>query len=223
MTIAGRTDEELAVSAQHGCAGSCEELLARIRPSLVRFFILRTGRHELAEDLAQETLLRAVQKLHQYDSRRNLRNWLYAIARHFAVRRPVRRWKSRELSDADGAALRDRPEDRLIADESAHRFWCQLAARLTLDDLIGLWLIHTDRLSLAHVGRLLGLAPSTIKMRMFRARRKLRQQMPHHSRADHTNWPAVLPRRRPPRCCSTSRVWDDQPHDSTTADRSECR
>ncbi|MFO0913726.1 MAG: sigma-70 family RNA polymerase sigma factor [Pirellulales bacterium] len=186
MTIAGRTDEELAVSAQHGCTDSCEELLTRLRPSLVRYLEVRTGRLDLAEDLTQETLLRAVQKLHQYKRQHKVRSWLFTIARRIGVRRSLRPWITHERPGEVWRKAQGRPEDPLIADESAHRFWCQLAVRLTLDDLIGLWLVHTDRLSLAHVGRLLGLAPSTIKMRMFRARRKLRQQMPHRSPADRS-------------------------------------
>jgi RNA polymerase sigma-70 factor (ECF subfamily) len=71
--------------------------LAGHRPELVAYLARRTGDRQAAEDLAQDTLVRALTGLHRFTDRGDgIRPWLFTIARNVAVdhhraarRRPV--------------------------------------------------------------------------------------------------------------------------------------
>lgn len=68
------------------------ETILRIRPSLFEYFFRRLGDRPLAEDLVQETLLRAVQTMDRVPES-DLRPWIFGIARRVGreARRTIRR------------------------------------------------------------------------------------------------------------------------------------
>ena len=61
------------------------ELVDRLQGRLVRYLTYLVGRRETAEDLAQETWLRVLERGRQYDGRLPFEPWLFAIARHLAI------------------------------------------------------------------------------------------------------------------------------------------
>ena len=87
-----------------------EALLAAV-PSLRAFAISLSGQVDRADDLVQDTLLRALSNLHRFEPGTNLNAWLFTILRntYFSERRKRRR----EVEDADGsyaATLSTHPE-----------------------------------------------------------------------------------------------------------------
>src|SRR5579863_2334726 len=58
------------------------DLVQRYQRRLVRYLLYLTGRPEYAEDLAQETWIRVLQRGSQYDGRQRFDPWLFAIARN---------------------------------------------------------------------------------------------------------------------------------------------
>ena len=69
-------DEELARRAQLGCTDSFEELVRRFQVPLLRFLGRRTSAVD-AEDLLQDTFVRAYQNLQRYRSAWRFRTWLF--------------------------------------------------------------------------------------------------------------------------------------------------
>jgi RNA polymerase sigma-70 factor (ECF subfamily) len=61
------------------------DLVERCQHRLVRYLLYLTGRREYAEDLAQETWIRMLQRGSQYNGRRRFDPWLFAIARNLAI------------------------------------------------------------------------------------------------------------------------------------------
>src|SRR5438270_10097690 len=57
------------------------DLVGRCQHRLVRYLLYLTGRREYAEDLAQETWIRVLQRGSQYNGRQRFDPWLFAIAR----------------------------------------------------------------------------------------------------------------------------------------------
>ena len=89
-TEAPTSDDELARRAQQGCEASFESLLRRFQTPVLHF-LRRQGASADAEDLTQETFLRAYENLHRYDRRWAFSTWLFTIARRTSInhrRRP---------------------------------------------------------------------------------------------------------------------------------------
>src|SRR6476619_5718728 len=61
------------------------DLVERYQHRLVRYLLYLTGRREYAEDLAQETWVRVLQRGGQYNGRQRFDPWLFAIARNLAI------------------------------------------------------------------------------------------------------------------------------------------
>src|SRR6201992_2228287 len=61
------------------------DLVQRYQHRLVRYLLYLTGRRESAEDLAQETWIRVLQRGSQYNGRQRFDPWLFAIARNLAI------------------------------------------------------------------------------------------------------------------------------------------
>ena len=61
------------------------DLVERCQHRLVRYLLYLTGRREYAEDLAQETWVRALATGSQYNGRQRFDPWLFAIARNLAI------------------------------------------------------------------------------------------------------------------------------------------
>ncbi len=78
------SDEELARRAQQGCAASFEQLVRRFQVPVLQFLRQRTGAVE-AEDLVQETFVRAYENLHHYRRTWRFATWLFTIARRVSI------------------------------------------------------------------------------------------------------------------------------------------
>src|SRR5580704_14119723 len=74
------SNEELATKAQVGCGASFEELLRRFQVPLLSF-LRHVGPAADAEDVLQETFMRAYSRLHFYRSQWKFATWLFTIAR----------------------------------------------------------------------------------------------------------------------------------------------
>src|SRR5204862_2691225 len=87
-----------------------EAVLAAI-PSLRAFAISLSGSVDRADDLVQETLLRALANISSFQAGTNMSAWLFTILRNLF--RSEYRKRRREVEDADGtyaANLRSQPE-----------------------------------------------------------------------------------------------------------------
>src|SRR6476646_7011026 len=88
MTLNTIAETETAKIAR-GLSAKDMELLAdlveRCHHRLVRYLLYLTGRRDHAEDLAQETWVRVLQRSSQYNGRQRFDLWLFAIARNLAI------------------------------------------------------------------------------------------------------------------------------------------
>src|ERR1044071_7061157 len=81
--------EELAVRARDGSRVSFDELVIRLRPRLVAFLARRLADAADAEDVAQETFVRAYDHLDRYDPSRPFATWLFAIGKNIAANHAI--------------------------------------------------------------------------------------------------------------------------------------
>ncbi|GIG59880.1 DNA-directed RNA polymerase sigma-70 factor [Longispora fulva] len=156
-------------------------LFHRHGPHIHRYLARRLGR-EVAEDLLGETFLAAFHRRDRYDtSRPDARPWLYGIATHVVGqhrRDEVRRYR---LRDAVPAELDEACHaDRVAADVTSQALRRHLLAALgdlSTGDRDVLLLVAWEELSYEEVAAALAIPVGTVRSRLNRARRKVRETL----------------------------------------------
>ena len=178
-----RDDGALAAAALAGEERAFTELMRRHKNAVYRFVRRYVGDPDEAFDLVQETFVSAWTALEGYDPRRPMAAWLRRIAlnkcRDWSRRRQVRRFFfGAEPMDAKRtetiAGVQTAPDPAM---EHALEGLDAAIAALPATLKEPLLLTAIEGLSHKQAGRLLGLSPKAVEMRVWRARQALAQQM----------------------------------------------
>ncbi len=166
----------LVERAQAGSLTCFAEIVRRFESRLFNFLLRRTGSAADAEDLTQETFVRAYERIDRYDPRWQISTWLFVIARRGAVthlrkrnrdhaaRRSGRLVTARDHGDP-GTSADDRERGRLL--------W-EIADRvLGTTQRTALWLRYAEELSIGQIAAVLGKTPIAVRVALCRARRTL--------------------------------------------------
>jgi RNA polymerase sigma factor (sigma-70 family) len=171
-------DEELARAARRGDRAAFEALVRRYRHGITLFVRTLLPRWEDAEDLAQETFVRAYRGLPGYEPRGHFRSWLFGIAAN--VCREHHRTQRRHAVVVTGSepieALAAREEDP-IAHSALRTAVRQAIARLPVLYRAPVVLHHLEEFAVAEVAAILGRSPSAIKVQLWRARALLAREL----------------------------------------------
>jgi len=181
-------DLDLARHAQDGDESAFAEIMRRYSPRVFsvasRFFRQRS----LVEEAAQEVFLKAYTQLGSFEGRGSFEGWLTRIATNTCLnmlrsskRRPE--FTVSDLTDDEESWLEQQPagdgrehasvENSLVAADLAYR----LLAVLPPEDQQALLIIDGEEASIKEVAEVTGWSESKVKVRAFRARRKLREAM----------------------------------------------
>lgn len=177
----GVVDADLIVAARNHDVDAFATLYDRHAPSLYRYVSRRVGR-EVAEDVVAETFLAALRGLDRYDtSHSDARAWLYAIAtKELAKHRRTERTRYRTLARAAAEPSVTEFADRVDGYVSAAHVGGRLAtamAKLAGRDRDVLLLIAWGEFSYDEVAQVLSIPVGTVRSRLNRARRKMRDQL----------------------------------------------
>ncbi len=144
-------------------------------PSLRAFAISLCGNIDRADDLVQETLLRALANIDSFQPGTNMSAWLFTILRnHF---RSEYRKRRREVEDSDGhyaETLKSHPDQ--IGQVEFTEF-LEALAQLPPDQREALVLVGASGFSYEEAANICGCAVGTIKSRVNRARTRLAELM----------------------------------------------
>jgi RNA polymerase sigma-70 factor (ECF subfamily) len=140
----------------------------RTAPSLWGYLSRISGDRQLADDLLQEAYYRLLKTRDQFESEAHRRNYLYRIATNLV--RDARRSKmgpafTRQVEDADVSSGEAAPERRADVQRAL--------GRLKPRERALLWLAYAQGSSHTEIATVLGLKTSSIKLLLFRARRKM--------------------------------------------------
>jgi RNA polymerase sigma-70 factor (ECF subfamily) len=147
-----------------------DEMLAAL-PSLRAFAISLTNDPVRADDLVQDTILRAWANTHRFQPGTNLHAWLFTILRNLFL--SEYRKRRREVEDGDGSyaeRLMTLPNQQGHLDFEDFRV---ALAKLSVDHREALILVTAQGMSYAEVAGVCGVAVGTIKSRVNRARHRL--------------------------------------------------
>jgi RNA polymerase sigma-70 factor, ECF subfamily len=146
------------------------ELLANTS-MLRRFALSLCGTTDCAEDLVQDTFLRALTHFESFQPGTNLAAWLVTILRN-AFRDQYRK-RQREVEDAEGRyaeALTSEPEQTALVEFAEFR---AALTKLPAEQRDALLLVGASDFSYDEAAALCGCATGTIKSRVHRARTRL--------------------------------------------------
>jgi RNA polymerase sigma-70 factor (ECF subfamily) len=148
------------------------ELCTALRPDLFRFAFWLSRDRAVAEDVVQETLLRAWRALDDLQEERAARQWLFTIAR----REHARLYERKRLETVDLEECIAREEPLLAAHDSPDIEELRRALFLLDDDyreplVLQVLLGYTTE----EIAKHMGLNPGAVLTRLFRARNRLRK------------------------------------------------
>lgn len=189
------SDLKLIQQARQGDDVAWSTLVGQHQTAIFRLAYLLLGRADEAEDVAQESLIRAFHALDSFDASRPLQPWLLQITKNVARNRQrtigryvaaIRRWFRMEQSEQPLAITTPTDEDGLRWE--AETLW-QAIRRLRTDDQEIIYLRYFLELSVTETAEALQVAPGTVKSRLHRALSRLRQVI-------EANFPALSEERQ---------------------------
>jgi RNA polymerase sigma-70 factor, ECF subfamily len=165
-------EARLVREAVDGNARSFEGLI-RLHSRRVFNFLHQMTRHRQdAEDLTQQTFIKAFRNIQTFQVDRPLINWLLTIARRTALNhfRSARRW---EEMPADSACSAPSPARAAEVHDRTSNLWARARRVLSQKEFEVLWLRFAEELSIEETARVTGLTETNIKILVFRGRRQL--------------------------------------------------
>jgi RNA polymerase sigma-70 factor, ECF subfamily len=172
----GPSDQELLLATAGGDECAFVEIYRRHRDRVFRFAYRMTGSPDTARDVTHSAFVGLLEAPGRYDAERaGLGTYLCAAARNLSLRHASRVWRERPLSSALGLrpSREPSPEQGLLVEERA---------RLVRDAVLALAPLHREvlilaeyeELDLARIAEIVNAEVGAVKVRLHRARRKLR-------------------------------------------------
>lgn len=170
-------DERAAIlAAKAGDQHAFAELFHQYYPMIHAYAYRLCLRPTDAQDIAQETFIKAARALRTYEPRTPFRNWLYQICTNAArdwMRRHGRQQQIEEAATIHAEVDETvRPADYEITHEAL--------AGLPDDLRMAVVLVFFEEMSHAEAAKVLGCAETTVSWRIFTAKRKLKAFLRRH-------------------------------------------
>jgi len=191
--LAARTDQEIVVLARAGQEAAYRELIRRYERPLFSLLYRMVRDRELAEDLAQETFIKALNAIESYRPEYKFSSWIFKIANNAAIDHLRRREldtlslegsphaETPEAVEATALQIGDRQESPLDAVEARELGGQikQAIAQLRPEYRSCILLRHVEGRAYEEIAEILGLPLGTVKTYIHRARNELRQALAH--------------------------------------------
>jgi RNA polymerase sigma-70 factor (ECF subfamily) len=168
-------DPENATLVRAAAGGNVRafEQLVHLHHRRVLNFVYQMTRHmQDAEDLTQQTFVKAFQHIHRVDAARPIINWLLTIARRTALNhfRSARKW---EFMPAELPSDEPSPARQLEQQERSDNLWARARRVLSRREFEVLWLRFGEDMSTEDTARIAGLTKIHVKVLVHRARQHL--------------------------------------------------
>lgn len=167
-------EAELIITAREGSTAAWEALVSTYQQPVFRLAYLLLGDPDEAQDVAQEAFIRAWYALPRFDASLPLRPWLLRITSNLAKNR------LRSVGRFFAALTRfgRQPAESSPDPDDASLLW-QAIRRLDGDHQRALYLRYFMDMPEAEMAQALNVAPGTVKSRLHRAHKALREIISH--------------------------------------------
>lgn len=181
-------DCDAVVRVRSGDSDAFRVLVERHSRNVFRLAFRMTGNQQDAEDVVQETFLRAYKQIARYESRSSFATWLFRIASNYSldlIRSRKRHREQREVAlneDSELDIMQAIPSTSPTPDRLAFSSEVQTRITAALDELsaqerTAFILRHFEGQSIEQIGASLGTGTNATKHSIFRAVQKLRRSL----------------------------------------------
>jgi RNA polymerase sigma factor (sigma-70 family) len=185
VTITGQPDNQIINRILKGEQSAFALLVERYQNYVFTLVLRFTENREDAEEIAQDVFVKAYRSLADFRGDSKFSTWLFTIARTTCLSF-LRKKKLDTLSldnERTGVQLENRESGfsaNLVEQKSKHAMLNQAIAMLSPDDAQVLNLFYKGDQTLEEIGRIMGLEPNTVKVKLYRARQRLKDKMEKH-------------------------------------------
>jgi RNA polymerase sigma-70 factor (ECF subfamily) len=180
------SDEAAAARAKAGDADAFRVLVERHSRPLFRLAFRMTGNEQDAEDMVQETFLRAYRRIAKFDERASFGTWLYRITVNCSLDLVRARKRRSEQSGPANPEMEDAVQllpasgptpDRMAMSGEARQRIAEAMEELSASERTAFVLRHFEGMGIEDVSRVLGCRPGAARHCVFRAVQKLRRAL----------------------------------------------
>jgi len=172
-------EHALVLASQRGERQAFARLVERYWDCLYRWLYHLTHDRHTAEDLVQETFLKAFRGLDGFQAGSNFRAWLFRIAHNSFANHRRAAARSRQPLPSTVACKSEGPVEQAQSRE-ALQLLRRAVARLPSDFRAAFLLRAEEELSFREIAQVLGLTEETARWRVFKARQKLLSTLAPH-------------------------------------------
>jgi RNA polymerase sigma-70 factor (ECF subfamily) len=171
------TDQQLLKSCLEGDVEEYEKIVKKYRTKAMAIAMNMLGNREDAEDASQEVFIQVFQNLDKYDFDKSFSNWLYSIL----YKRCLDRLRKRKRFYRFYQRLKMEPSQEFNTQppnpSSFSRIREKLAGYLNPKERISVHLWANEGYTSAEIASVLNCSPSTARVYLFKARRKIKLLM----------------------------------------------
>ncbi len=172
------SDAELVRVCLQGDTTAFDQLVERYRDRVFSLAFRILGDSDWAQDLMQESFLRAYTRLAMYDPRQSFATWLLCITARLCLNaRRDRRTEQQRMERALKAMPPTLTIEEQLYERERHRTLQRLILRLPIQQRTALLLHYYEEFPLQQVAEVMGVPIGTVKTWLYRARENLRQWM----------------------------------------------
>lgn len=174
-------ENQIVQRVLNGESGAFADLVDAFKGMIFNLAFRMTGSRQDAEDLSQETFIRAYKSLRQFDQRKRFFTWIYTIGLNL-IRNHIKK-HGREITRGDEMRLHNTADDLhspseldvIRAQETGRLEFC--LRRLPPDLREAVVLRFYQDLSFEEIAEISSVSLSAVKMRVYRGLERLKQLM----------------------------------------------
>jgi RNA polymerase sigma-70 factor (ECF subfamily) len=171
------TDEELLQSCLTGEAEEYQKIVEKYRTKALAVAMNILGNREDAEDASQDAFIQVYKNLNAFDFQRSFPNWFYSIL----YKRCLDRLRKRSRFSAFFQKIKKEPSHTTCTQPSNPSFNLfekqEMMKSLSSKERISLILWANDGYTSEEIGEVLKCSPSTARVYLFKARKKIKSMM----------------------------------------------
>lgn len=172
------SDQEIIKEILGGSTGSFRVLVEKYQTYVYTLTLRILQNEPEAEEAAQDSFIKCYQALKSFSGKSKFSTWLYRIAFNTAI--SYKRKHRIEISGLDSKAYKISGNSSASEDlnrEEQRRFLNYAINRLSPDDATVITLFYQKELTLEEISEVTGLKSSAIKVKLFRARKRLADEL----------------------------------------------
>jgi RNA polymerase sigma factor (sigma-70 family) len=179
------TDTEIIKKVLAGEQALFAQLVQRYQSYVFTLVLRFTDNREDAEEISQDVFVKAYRSLADFRGDAKFSTWLYTIVRTSCI--TFLRKKRLNTTSLDNERINLQVESKesgftanAIEQKSKHAMVNAAIRMLSPDDTQIITLFYKGEQSLDEIGRVMGLDPNTVKVKLHRARNRLKEKMEKH-------------------------------------------